>query len=252
MGFLKKLGSFAGEIVGGVIGGGVEAVGTAVDSNFLKEVGQGVYTATVKSAETVGSLADGVVTTAYGVATDDDEKIKEGFGEVGSVIKTTANGVKQTIKHTVNNTAQVVNGVRNNDLEAAGRGARELAKTIAISSLAIGIADMLLFELGDETVVAGSEIVSDAEIAFLEDTFDRSGEPDISVAEILDDTAVDSLDDTVKLEPDEHFVKPHWVSGHEQADGTYVEGYWRDGDGDTSVNLNEEQGGGYWQSNPSV
>jgi len=29
--------------MGGVIGGGVEAVGTAVGNNYLKEVGQGVY-----------------------------------------------------------------------------------------------------------------------------------------------------------------------------------------------------------------
>ncbi len=29
--------------MGGVIGGGVEAVGTTVGNNFIKEVGQGVY-----------------------------------------------------------------------------------------------------------------------------------------------------------------------------------------------------------------
>lgn len=42
-----------------------------------------------------------------------------------------------------------------------------------------------------------------------------------------------------------HFVKPHQVSGYNRADGTYVEGYYRDGDGDTSVNRTVEMGGGY-------
>lgn len=41
------------------------------------------------------------------------------------------------------------------------------------------------------------------------------------------------------------FVDPHYVKGHYRADGTYVEGYWRDGDGNTSVDLSKEEGGGY-------
>ncbi|WJY26434.1 hypothetical protein [Sporosarcina trichiuri] len=49
---------------------------------------------------------------------------------------------------------------------------------------------------------------------------------------------------TIKLDP--HFVHPHEVSGYERQDGTYVEGYYRDGDGDTSVNRTVEQGGGYF------
>lgn len=50
MRFLKRLGNVAGQVMGGAIGGGLEALGTAVDSNFIKEVGQGVYHSTVTSA----------------------------------------------------------------------------------------------------------------------------------------------------------------------------------------------------------
>lgn len=42
-----------------------------------------------------------------------------------------------------------------------------------------------------------------------------------------------------------HFVKPHQVDSYIRADGTLVEGYFRDGDGDTSINRSVEQGGGY-------
>lgn len=31
------------------------------------------------------------------------------------------------------------------------------------------------------------------------------------------------------------YVDPHWVNGYLKADGTYVQGYFRDGDGDTST-----------------
>lgn len=41
----------------------------------------------------------------------------------------------------------------------------------------------------------------------------------------------------------------HYVSGHVQ-NNKFVEGYWRDGDGDTSIDLNKNQGGGYLRSNP--
>lgn len=47
-----------------------------------------------------------------------------------------------------------------------------------------------------------------------------------------------------------HFVHPHDVQGYVKKDGTVVNGYYRDGDGDTSVNRNVSQGGGYYQSNP--
>ncbi|MBB6177317.1 hypothetical protein HNQ82_002150 [Anoxybacillus tengchongensis] len=47
-----------------------------------------------------------------------------------------------------------------------------------------------------------------------------------------------------------HFVKPHYVDSYVRKDGTVVQGYWRDGDGDTSINRMTEQGGGYLRSNP--
>jgi hypothetical protein len=43
-----------------------------------------------------------------------------------------------------------------------------------------------------------------------------------------------------------HYVEPHWVSGYDRSDGTHVDGYLRDGDGDTS----HFDGDGYYQRNP--
>lgn len=44
-----------------------------------------------------------------------------------------------------------------------------------------------------------------------------------------------------------HFVTPHEVSGYERQDGTRVDGYYRDGDADTSIDRTVEQGGGYFR-----
>ena len=244
MRLLKGLGSFAGKVAGGVVGGGLEAVGTAVGSNFLKEVGQGVYNTTVRSGEMLGSLGDSAVTTVHGIVTEDGEKVKEGIGEAGNVVKTTAIGIGRTLASTATNASLVVNGVINDDLETARRGVRELAKTVVISSLSIGLCDVVFdivdeplvatAEMGDNTIFAANEIVSDIDVAFLNDAIEQE---------------VDFYDASIQ-EPDAHLVDPHWVNDYYKADGTHVEGYWRDGDGDTSVNLSTQQGGGYMHSNP--
>ncbi|MUT64895.1 hypothetical protein [Paenibacillus sp. NEAU-GSW1] len=47
-----------------------------------------------------------------------------------------------------------------------------------------------------------------------------------------------------------HHVAPHWVDGYVRDDGTFVQGYWRDGDGNSLTSLSEGEGGGYSRSNP--
>ena len=43
-----------------------------------------------------------------------------------------------------------------------------------------------------------------------------------------------------------HYVTPHSVRAYERKDGTFVAGYWRDGDGDTTINRTI----GYLRHNP--
>lgn len=244
MGFLKNLGSIFGKVAGGTVGGGVEIVGMLVGSDFVQEVGQGVYKSTVMSTETLGSLADGTITAVYGVITEDEKRIKEGFSEAGNAVKTTATGIGRTIAYTAKGVGEIYNGFANDDLEMAGQGARKVAKIVAISTLAVGITELL--DLGEvavaETEIFGESIVSDAEI--FSDTV-------IADAEILRDTEI-LYENASESVADTHYVEPHWVNGYERADGTYVEGYYRDGNGSTSVNLTLEEGGGYLRSNPSA
>lgn len=47
-----------------------------------------------------------------------------------------------------------------------------------------------------------------------------------------------------------HFVNPHYVDGYLRSDGTFVEGYYRDGDGNTAIDRSAEAGGGYLRSDP--
>ena len=48
------------------------------------------------------------------------------------------------------------------------------------------------------------------------------------------------------LNPPIHYVHPHQVSSYRRSDGTFVRGYWRDGDGNTNI----DRSTGYWSHNP--
>lgn len=45
-----------------------------------------------------------------------------------------------------------------------------------------------------------------------------------------------------------HYVNPHNVQSYIRKDGTFVSGYWRDGDGDTTINRSI----GYFARNPNA
>ncbi|MCA1033559.1 MULTISPECIES: hypothetical protein [Bacillus] len=59
-----------------------------------------------------------------------------------------------------------------------------------------------------------------------------------------------NLYDVNDITADIHHVNPHYVQDHTRSNGTHVEGYWRDGDGDTRHDLTVDEGGGYDRTNP--
>jgi hypothetical protein len=109
MGFLKGLGKVAGHVVGGTVGGALEIVGTLVESEALKNAGKGVHEIAAQSGEAIGSLADGVATTAHGLWIDDQEKIKEGLGHASNAATNTAGLAGKAIKGTAVGAAKVAN-----------------------------------------------------------------------------------------------------------------------------------------------
>ncbi len=45
-----------------------------------------------------------------------------------------------------------------------------------------------------------------------------------------------------------HYVNPHTVESYRRKDGTFVAGYWRDGDGNTDI----DRSTGYYARNPNA
>lgn len=218
MGFIKELGSFAGKLAGGVVGGAVEFVGEVTNSDFIKEIGQGVYQVSSKSGELLGNLAEGTVDTVAGIISDDDclkNKGKSQFvNAAGDTIKGVANGVVTVTKRGIDTAGAILDG----DKEKAVECGKDLLKIAAVSALSIGVIDVI-------DGLEGVDIIDGADHASISDAID--------VDDIVDT-------DSGMENPNMHSVTPHWRT---LADGREI---WVDGDGDTSVNT----GDGWIQHNP--
>jgi hypothetical protein len=221
MGFLKGLGNFAGEVVGGVLGGTVRVVGEVTGSKFIKEIGDGVENATKFAGKTAGDLASGAWDVTAGIVTQNEQKMSEGLGDIGGAVSSTAKGIGHMVVNVVENGTDVVKGIANDDSERLKNGAKGLIYTAAVGVIAVGIVDLAD---GPDAAHAseGGEIAEPA--------------PGPNV-QLEDSTANEA---TAASEPGVHHVEPHYVEGYYRADGTYVEGYYRDG----------ADGNGYDRSNP--
>lgn len=216
----KDVGGFLGSLVGGVIGGPIKFIGEVTDMKLIEEIGDGVINSTRFTGETVGQVLGGSVNAIRGVVTDDPTLIDDGLEDLGDAGSRTLTGVVCAAKNIVANGGNVITGIVDNDIDQVKEGASGLVKTAAVGALAVGIIDIV----GD----VGLDADTDTDVATIET---NSSEVATNDAEL-------------------HHVTPHYVEDYDRADGTHVEGYWRDGDGNTNTDLSEEQGGGYMQSNP--
>ncbi|WP_226675703.1 hypothetical protein [Rossellomorea aquimaris] len=233
MGFLKSLGKGAGELVGGVTGGVIKGVGELTGSNFIKEVGDGVKQSTEFAGKQLGNVAEGVWNVGSGMVSKDDSKIDRGFSDIGDGVSSTAKAVGQGIHSTAKSVGNVAGGIMDGDEDRWKKGLRNVGKTVAVGALGVSILDV-----ADVVDINGNEGGLDTGNVAIDN------QPTSSV------TASTEGEYIAVENPNDHGVAPHWVDGYDRADGTYVEGYWRDGDGDTSVDRTVEEGGGYSQSNP--
>ncbi|MBE6068066.1 MAG: hypothetical protein E7211_10320 [Clostridium lundense] len=218
MGLIKNIVSITSKLAGGVIGGTVEIIGEATNSDFIKDIGQGVYQVSSKSGELLGNLAEGTVDTVVGVISDDDylkNKGKDQFvNAAGDTIKGVANGVVTVTKKGIHTAGAILDG----DKEKAIECGKDLVKIAAVSALSIGVIDVL----------DGVDVIDVADHMAISDGVD------------LDDTVDADFDDATVENPNIHSVTPHWRT---LSDGKEI---WVDGDGDTSVNT----GDGWTQHNP--
>ncbi|WP_139193786.1 hypothetical protein [Anaerobacillus alkalidiazotrophicus] len=214
MGFIRETGRFLGGAAGFVIGKPIKVIGDVTKIDVVSKIGDEVYYASKFAGDTVGQAVDGAIDTTYGVLQKDAHKRDQGLNNMGDAVIRTGKGVYGTAKKTYVNGKDVYSGIKEGDKERVRHGVQGIATTVAVGAIAVGVVDVI-------------------------DGVDGAA-----------DLATDTAHPLVSGDPGTHFVEPHYVEGYVKANGTEVSGYWRDGDGDTSVNRTVEDGGGYMRSNP--
>jgi len=168
--------------------------------------------------------------------------------KVGELAKLSTANTGKILGSVVDGLGQTVEGVVNNDDALVKQGLGQIGTTT--KNTAIGI--------GQGVLATGSMVVTSVE-GVIEGDYDKAKSAAKNVGIVVAAgviglgiiEGVDLLENAETPTPvDVHSVDPHYVNDYARADGTQVDGYWRDGDGDTSVNLDKEHGGGYLQSNP--
>lgn len=211
MSFLKELGSFVGEVAGELVGGAVNIVGDITDSDFIKEIGDGVKRGSAFAGDKLGEVASGTWDIAAGIVTQDEAQLNAGFNDMGKAVGDTAKAAGHTICNVVENGSNVVSGLIDGDSDRLKDGAKGLVKFGVVGALSFAAIDL----------IDGADAME---------------------GDSTTNATLPSADDNVSLveNTNSHHVEPHLRT---LSDGTEI---WVDGDGDTSVNTNE----GWNQTNP--
>lgn len=168
MGLFRSIGKGIGTVGGSVIGGTVKVVGKAISSKWqgagewLEEVGDNVQVASKIALDHFGQFIDGAVQGTYGVIKKDDYYKQKGLHDLKDSAGKTMKGISTTLKYTVTNVGTTYKGFTSGDKEQALKGLKNLGKVVAVSSLAIGVVD----------VIDGADIVEAEDIKTINDHLD--------------------------------------------------------------------------------
>lgn len=196
MSFLKKLGAGLGEGAGLVLGGSVKKAGEFINNDFIQEIGESVEGSMKNTGNILGSVADGIAEVGIGAFENDVDRRNKGLSDLGTTTKVVGDQLLTAAGQIVGDAIDTVDGIIEGDMDKVKQSGRSLVKVAAVSTLAIGIIDVV-------------------------DGFDASGAENSAAASTLPESQIENYN-------------VHDVSPHERVlpSGEVI---WVDGDGDTSV-----------------
>ena len=143
MGFFKKLGHLAGSVTGLAVSTPVYLVGEIIKSDYIKEIATVAADVTAHTGKVLGSVTDSTLKCASGIITQDSSKAEEGFSEVIESATNTMVGIGKGLINTVEKGIDTVSAIADGDSEKAIKTGKELVKIAAVSTLAVGICDVI-------------------------------------------------------------------------------------------------------------
>ena len=149
MKMFKSLGKGVGTVGGLIIGGSVKVTGKIVGTKYkavgeyIEEIGDATQSASKAALENVGQLIDGTVQGGYGLIKNDNYYKSVGMDDIKESAGKTLKGIGSTLKYTASNVGSTYKGFRGGNTAEAIQGLKNIGKVVAVSSLAIGVLDVI-------------------------------------------------------------------------------------------------------------
>jgi hypothetical protein len=138
MGMIKKIGVTAGALVGGVIGGSISFAGKLSGVKFVDELGESIVDSAIYTGHIAGTLVGGASDVVVGKLAKDETKVCAGVCDLKSGGRQLADSIVDNVKTVAENGGDIVSGIKERDGKRVLRGAKTLAKLVAVGALTVG------------------------------------------------------------------------------------------------------------------
>ncbi|MDR1571666.1 MAG: hypothetical protein LBS32_03995 [Clostridiales Family XIII bacterium] len=135
---VKKAGILAGALVGGVIGGSVSVIGKLARVRLVDEIGESIVDSGIYTGSVVGNIAGGAIDAVVGKVANDSERFEGGVGDIKEGGRQVVDNLVDNVKLVVENGGEMLAGAAKMDGKRAARGARTLAKVVAVGAITVG------------------------------------------------------------------------------------------------------------------
>jgi len=153
--FFESLGEDIMGAAGEILGGAVKAAGEITGLDFVEESGEAISRVTKNTGKVIGNLTDNALGIGAGAITLDKDKVEESMNGALKTTVNTANGILNGAASAVNTGLEFIGGVVNQDAGQVQDSAKDIAKIVLVSGIAVGIfnvADGIIDLGGGETI----------------------------------------------------------------------------------------------------
>jgi hypothetical protein len=138
MKIIKKIGVVTGAVVGGLIGGSVSFAGKLTGVKFIEELGESIVDSAIYTGGVAGNIVSGTTDAVRGKLTDDEEMFHAGTDDLKAGGKQIVDNITDNVKTIAETGGEIALGVKEMDGERIARGAKTLAKIVAVGAITVG------------------------------------------------------------------------------------------------------------------
>lgn len=135
---IKKAGIITGAVVGGAIGGTISFIGKMTNQKFIDELGESVVDSTILTGGIAGEVASGATNMISGKIQSSSRKVEEGKEDLKSAGTQVVQNFVNNVQTVVDNSGEILEGVKEKDKRKIIRGAKTLAKVVAVGAITVG------------------------------------------------------------------------------------------------------------------